>query len=134
MADAAFDEAEVFYAGTALEPFIQKIKQKIGSDTCSTYIFEAPNPTLSQRKNCAHTSGAGANPLNPPSVDPFKAWGCSIVVLSWQTFFSHHVPDKFRCVKGRGRASVVRNGWYSKAGESAGASKATLHPVARLPL
>jgi hypothetical protein len=35
-------------------------------------------------------------------------------VLSWQTFFKDFVPEKFLCVKGCERATVAKNGWYSK--------------------
>ncbi|GAQ84457.1 hypothetical protein KFL_001890210 [Klebsormidium nitens] len=108
---AAAEVAEVSYTGTALEPVIQAIKQKIGGkESCETYIFEAPNPTISPKEK----SGPSSSRFNPPSVDLFKAWGCTIIVLSWQTFFKDHVPEKFKCVKGCGKFTVVRNGWYAK--------------------
>jgi hypothetical protein len=103
-------EAEVAYNGTALEPFIQRIKQKLAKDTCDSYIFETPYPTLSHKQ----TSASGKSSTGCKNVDNFKAWGCSIIVLSWQTFFPQEVPEKFVCVKGCGRATVVKNGWYSK--------------------
>jgi hypothetical protein len=110
---AAAEVAEVAYARTPLEPFIQSIKQKIGSKKgCDKYIFEAPNPTVSA--SLKKSGSSFATRYSASQVEPFKIWGCTIIVLSWQTFFKDHVPEKFKCIWGCGRATVVRNGWYSK--------------------
>lgn len=110
---AAAEVAEVAYNGTPLEPFIQSIKQKVGSkEGCDTYIFEAPNPTILPKLEKAGSSSASR--FSAPRVEPFKICGCTVIVLSWQMFFKDFVPEKFTCVRGCGRATVVRNGWYSK--------------------
>lgn len=83
---AAAEVAEVAYSGTSLEPFTQSIKQKVGGkEACGSYIFEAPNPTISAKLEKSGPSSATS--LCAPRVEPFKTWGCAVIVLSWQTFF-----------------------------------------------
>lgn len=110
---AAPEVAEIAYSGTSLEPFIQSVKLKVGGrEACESYIFEAPNPTISAKLE--KPGPPSGSPFSAPGVEFFKAWGCTVIVLSWQTFFKGFVPEKFICVRGCGRATVVRNGWYSK--------------------
>jgi hypothetical protein len=107
---AAAEVAEIAYNGTPLEPFIQSIKQKVGSkEGCDTYIFEAPNPTISSKLEKAGSSSAFR--YNAPRVEPFKIWGCTVIVLSWQSFF------KIMCLKSSPAfETVARPLWSAMVG------------------
>jgi hypothetical protein len=69
---ATAEVAEVTYSGTALEPFIQSIKQKVrAKEICNSYIFDAPNPTISAKLEKLGSSSATS--FRAPPVEPFKA-------------------------------------------------------------